>query len=79
MTSSSSLPFATKSAVGHSNVLYLEEFLRPCAWCRKLHLDNEWVPVEEFLQRKFDSRTSHGICPACKADLQKAQAVRRGG
>ena len=56
---------------------YLEEFLRLCAWCRKLHLDNEWVPVEEFLQRKFDSRTSHGICPACKAELRKDQMAKR--
>ena len=56
---------------------YLEEFLRLCAWCRKPHLDNEWVPVEEFLQRKFDSRTSHGICPACKAELRKDQMAKR--
>ena len=56
---------------------YLEEFLSLCAWCRKLHLDNEWVPVEEFLQRKFDSRTSHGICPACRAELRKAPVARR--
>jgi hypothetical protein len=56
---------------------YLEEFLRLCAWCRKLHLDNAWVPVEEFLQRKFDTRTSHGICPACKAEQRKASVARR--
>jgi len=42
---------------------YLEEFLRLCAWCRKLHLDGEWVPVEEFVQRKFDTQTSHGNLP----------------
>ncbi len=56
---------------------YLEEFLKLCAWCRKLHLDNAWVPVEEFLQRKFDTRTSHGICPACKAEQRKASVTRR--
>ena len=56
---------------------YLEEFLRLCAWCRKLHLDNECVPVEEFIERKFDTRTSHGICPACKAEQRRASAARR--
>jgi len=56
---------------------YLEEFLKLCAWCRKLHLDNAWVPVEEFLQRKFDTRTSHGICPAGKAEQRKASVARR--
>src|SRR5438477_12704537 len=50
---------------------YLEEFLRLCAWCRKLHLDGEWVPVEEFVQRKFDTQTSHGICPTCRAEQRK--------
>jgi len=54
----------------------LEEFLRLCAWCRKPHLDNEWVPLDEFLQRKFDTRTSHGICPACKAEQRKASVPR---
>src|SRR6266849_4152516 len=56
---------------------YLEEFLRLCAWCRKLHMDNEWIPVEEFLQRRFDTRTSHGICPACRAEQRKAAGARR--
>jgi len=35
---------------------YLEEFVRLCAWCRKLHLDGEWVPLEEFVQRRFDAQ-----------------------
>lgn len=51
---------------------YLEEFPRLCAWCRKLHLNNEWVPVEQFLQRKFDAQISHGICPACRAEQREA-------
>ena len=56
---------------------YLEEFLRLCAWCRKLHMDNDWIPFEEFLQRRFDTRTSHGICPACRAEQRKAAGARR--
>ena len=56
---------------------YLEEFLRLCAWCRKLHADNEWIPLEEFMQRRFDTKTSHGICPACRAEQQKATGARR--
>ena len=47
---------------------YLEEFLRVCSWCRKLSTGNEWIPVEEFFERTFDTRTSHGMCPGC---LQK--------
>ena len=57
---------------------YLEEFIRLCAWCRKLRLSNEWVPVEELLQRKFDSSTSHGMCPACAAEIRMRMAAGRG-
>ena len=56
---------------------YLEEFVRLCAWCRKLHLDGEWVPLEEFVQRRFDAQTSHGICPSCRADQRRAPAAQR--
>jgi hypothetical protein len=35
---------------------YLEEFLRVCSWCRKLSAGK----VEEFFERTFDTRTSHG-------------------
>ena len=47
---------------------YLEEFMRVCAWCRKLSVGNEWIPVEEFFERTFDTRTSHGMCPPCLAE-----------
>jgi hypothetical protein len=44
---------------------YLEEFMRVCAWCRKLSVGNEWIPLEEFIERKFDIPTSHSMCPTC--------------
>ena len=56
---------------------YLEEFLRLCAWCRKINTDGEWVPVEDFLQRKFDTLTSHGMCPACRAEQRKSPDFNR--
>ena len=54
---------------------YLEEFLRVCSWCRKLSAGNEWIPVEEFFERTFDTRTSHGMCPTCLAE-QKGKLRR---
>ena len=44
---------------------YLEEFMRVCAWCRKLSVGSEWIPLEEFFERKFDIPTSHAMCPTC--------------
>ena len=44
---------------------YLEEYLRVCAWCRKIGSDDEWLPMEEYFDRHFDTKTSHGMCPDC--------------
>jgi hypothetical protein len=49
---------------------YLERMLRMCAWCRKMNDGDEWVPMEEYFSRKFDSRTSHGMCPTCAASMR---------
>jgi hypothetical protein len=44
---------------------HLEEFLRVCSWCRKVCHDDEWLTMENYLNSKFATRTSHGICPDC--------------
>jgi len=54
-----------------SRLHYLEGFLRICAWCKRLNRDDEWIPVEEFFQRGFETMTSHAICSEC---LTKASA-----
>ena len=53
-----------------SRLYYLEGFLRVCSWCRKLKLNGDWVPLEEFFERKFELDTSHGICPACSEQVK---------
>ena len=52
-----------------SRLHYLEGFLRVCAWCKNLEYDGEWISLEEFFERKFQTSTSHGMCPACKAEM----------
>jgi hypothetical protein len=44
---------------------YLEDFIRVCAWCKKVGYDDKWISFEEFLHKKFNTETSHGICPDC--------------
>jgi hypothetical protein len=51
-------------------VHYLEGFPRVCAWCHHICHKNSWVRLEEFLNREFDTPTTHGICPSC-AQKQK--------
>jgi len=43
----------------------LEKYLRVCAWCRRVGVQNEWVQWEEFMARRFETQTSHGICDDC--------------
>ena len=43
----------------------LETFLRICSWCRKVDDQGEWRTVEDYFDARFETGTSHGICPAC--------------
>lgn len=47
---------------------HLEEFLRVCSWCRKVCHDGEWLGMEDYFNSRFDTKTTHGMCPDC---LQK--------
>jgi hypothetical protein len=44
---------------------HLEELLHVCSWCRKVGHNGEWLTTEEYFGSKFDTETSHGICPDC--------------
>lgn len=55
-----------------ARVRYLERFMRICAWCHHIDFKGQWVSLEDFLQRGFDTPTTHGICPICLAKQQAA-------
>ena len=44
---------------------YLEEFMKVCAWCRRIEYKGRWMPLEEFFEQGYDTPTSHGICREC--------------
>lgn len=46
---------------------FLENFIQVCAWCRKVKVGEEWVPFEQYMKQEHDVRSSHGICPTCRA------------
>lgn len=39
------------------------ETLSVCAWTNQVRLGTDWVPLEEYLRRKFGLKISHGISP----------------
>jgi hypothetical protein len=48
-----------------SRPFYFEGFLRVCAWCKNVEHQGDWIPVGEFFQERFETATSHGMCPVC--------------
>jgi len=61
-------------------VRQLEEFMKVCAWCRRIDYHGEWMKLEQFMQQGFDTPTTHGICPECfqtqQAAIAKAKLAR---
>jgi hypothetical protein len=55
----------------------LERFLRVCAWCRKVWVDNEWVTFEEYALKQHSLKASHGICDECVVRLEKKSEEKK--
>ena len=55
----------------------LEEFMRVCAWCRRIDYKGRWMTLEKFMEQGFDTPTTHGICPDCLRAQQEALARKR--
>ena len=53
-----------------SRLHYLEGFLRVCAWCKNLEHNGEWISLEEFFERKFQTETTHGMCLVCLVEMK---------
>jgi hypothetical protein len=45
-----------------------------CAWCGRIEIAGTWRPTDEvpawFKVRRDPDSVSHGVCPACVADLR---------
>jgi hypothetical protein len=48
---------------------YLESLVVMCAWCRRVRAGEEWLGVEQFLERQHNAHTTHGICNACASSI----------
>ncbi len=54
----------------------LERYLRVCAWCRRVWIDNQWVHFEEYALKRHSLKSSHGICDECMANLDKQRTEK---
>ena len=53
----------------------LEAFIRICAWCRRVSLSDKWVSFEDYMKLQHDVKSTHGICPECRANAAKRPAA----
>lgn len=48
-----------------ARIRYLEGFLLVCAACKRVRIDQKWVPVDVFMRDRSDMHVTHGLCPDC--------------
>lgn len=51
---------------------YLEGFLRVCAWCHRVGDGENWMSLEEYVKKTFNTETTHGICSNCSRKLKNS-------
>ena len=49
-----------------STIKYLEGFLPVCAYCKKIRVGDNWIPIEVYISNHSAAVFSHGYCPECK-------------
>jgi len=55
----------------NEKIKQLEEMVTICAWSGKIKMGEKWVRVEEFLQKKFGFKITHGITEEIAEKLRK--------
>lgn len=60
-----------------AHLLYLEGFLRVCAWCRKVGYNDKWLTLEDYFDAGFHVGTTHGMCPDCFRKMEEDTAQFR--
>jgi ligand-binding sensor domain-containing protein len=65
---------AVDDAVSHVQVL--QGMLPLCAWCRRVRADEGyWQQIEEYVAAHSNAAFTHGICPTCAAELERAERL----
>jgi CHASE3 domain sensor protein len=71
------------SACAVAGILYLiyrlsrlQPLVRMCAWSRTIEFHGQWISFEEYLQRRFNISTNHGISPS---EMEKLRQVTESG
>ncbi|OHD54109.1 MAG: hypothetical protein A2Y33_10360 [Spirochaetes bacterium GWF1_51_8] len=46
-------------------IRYLEGFLPVCSFCKKIRINDRWIPIDDYLMKHSETILSHSLCPDC--------------
>jgi glucan phosphoethanolaminetransferase (alkaline phosphatase superfamily) len=46
----------------------LSGILPVCSFCKKIRVDDRWIPIDSYIRDHSEVDFSHGICPQCAAE-----------
>jgi len=47
------------------HIKYLEGFLPVCSFCKRIRVNHDWIPIEDYISNRSEAVFSHGLCPRC--------------
>lgn len=56
----------------------IQTLVTVCAWSRTVEYEGQWISFEQYLLRRFNVNTSHGISPAEARKLMEATRANKG-
>jgi len=39
-----------------------------CSFCKKIRVDDRWIPLDSYIRDRSKADFSHGVCPSCAAE-----------
>ncbi|MCK4542240.1 MAG: hypothetical protein KAU17_08405 [Spirochaetales bacterium] len=48
-----------------TKIKYLKGFLRVCSFCKKINIEEKWIPIEDYIRDKSEAEFTHSLCPEC--------------
>ncbi len=57
-------------------IRYLEGFLPMCSFCKRIRVEDRWVPIDQYVTDHSAAVVSHGLCPDCLRRNYPAEAAR---
>ena len=59
-----------RAQAGRARISHLEKMLPICSNCKKFRTqENQWLPIEKYLDELGAPPLTHGICPECSMKL----------